>query len=449
MCYLEFGIMLDPADATVFPSEFDDTEAMLGSVNPIIKQHNVRTILNFYTNVEINQKPGRIYRVRERERLKEIQAGFDIHSLGSFADFALIKLEPIDHSYDAGHRNSDRLDASHDRLQRLQPIPYVDYQGQWVDLSLYLAVNFTYKIDKIKDPGAFIGDRGYELQFRWWQSNGSSFRLFDLPHELRTMIYMHYIGGDAYPRVLQSSRGRFVSMQVSKQDIQCWHKDSLYGPDSRKPPRVSAEARFRGPNGALLAVCRDVGREASYVLWNNTRKCFIWSDMQLNRIFDYVFFPNSPAVNAYYALKHIHLAFSMTEFCKFFGATFFWGGLDEEIWENEDGRNAPEVLKILPQLNRLEVAFPSPATEARVSMSLFSTPWQCQLLIVDAILTYAFSHIKHIPNVQFCGAIKKTTKAKWAQILRDEKSGMSQQKQIDMEIERLEGLERSYMWIDG
>lgn len=166
----------------------------------------------------------------------------------------------------------------------------------------------------------------------------------------------------------------------------------------------------------------------------------------MHRVFDYVFFPNSPAVDAYFALKHIHLAFCMTEFCEFFGARLFW--LEEEPEDDDDMKHSPGVLKILPQLNHLELAFPSPATEAAIDFNYVSQPWKCQLLIVDTILTFAFPYIKHIPEVELCGAIKNTTKGKWTRILREDKGGIPHQEQIEMEIKRLEDTVRNRFWSD-
>lgn len=433
---------------------------MIRVANQIASRHNVKNILNFRSNVTITARLGLRQKLQEVNGNETDELVFEIYALGKGSECVLMKIDKVHHGCDHRSPNGRGPGSTDAVLQRCEVVALVKAGNVWMDLSSYLAINFTSGFDALETLDrhrALVGDRGYDTQFRWWQSNGRAFRLLDLPGELRTTIYKHYIGDDAFPHVVSSSptdqlqiQHRRVSMQISKVHLEHHRALSLYGPDPRDSPSANARGeRFRGPDGALLAVCRQVGKEVSHVLWNDTRKCFIWWAAEMDRFFEYIFLPNSPAADPFLALKHIHLALCMVSFCELFEVVCLFENSPEDYLDDGDYEKcSTTVFETLPLLRCLELEFASPVIEAIVEQDNVFKAWQCQVPIVDTILAYAFRTIKKIPNVKLCGAIKNRTKAKWDRIFLDEKNGISHKEEIDREIERWESVGIDDPWND-
>lgn len=96
----------------------------------------------------------------------------------------------------------------------------------------------------------------YEQQQLWWESTGQSFRLFDLPLELREVLYLQIIG----PVVLPDS---YNSRLVLGQGLS-------YG-DPKRPGR-NCDPDIEPPNMTIMRVSKKVRDEASLVAHRDTFK---------------------------------------------------------------------------------------------------------------------------------------------------------------------------------
>jgi hypothetical protein len=133
-------------------------------------------------------------------------------------------------------------------------------------------------------------------------------------------------------------------------------------------------------------------------------------------------------------LSRIHLDFGVNEYLSFLGIR-----IEPHIHLHASVRNS-YPLKSIKRLKRVEMFFCGPYRE-----SAYLNPWYmfhlrrrhdlwfrddenfanmpirpCQAVILDWILTLAFSVIKDIPKVQLAGSVKKYTKEKCHYIVEHE-----------------------------
>ncbi|KAJ9668591.1 GTPase-activating protein S13 [Coniosporium apollinis] len=66
---------------------------------------------------------------------------------------------------------------------------------KWVDLEAWLSV---LPPSRAGLDARRLGAQEYELQFRWWATNGKVFRLTDLPQELRDILLIHVLGSTIF-----------------------------------------------------------------------------------------------------------------------------------------------------------------------------------------------------------------------------------------------------------
>ncbi|KAG9189067.1 hypothetical protein G6011_05935 [Alternaria panax] len=74
----------------------------------------------------------------------------------------------------------------------------------------------SYKSTHILSDGrGLIGEKGVKAQRKWWKLNGKHFRLFDLPAEVRMMIFEFALGPRIYPLGTDHSYSRHFSCSHS------------------------------------------------------------------------------------------------------------------------------------------------------------------------------------------------------------------------------------------
>lgn len=107
------------------------------------------------------------------------------------------------------------------------------------------------------DEGAMkFSENQYEEQLLWWKSNKQSFRLLDMPGELRDAIYLQIIGPTILPdlHASQTVSGRGLSYGRAT------------GSQKHCDPNIEA------PNMAIMRVNRQVWREVSHVAARDSQK---------------------------------------------------------------------------------------------------------------------------------------------------------------------------------
>ncbi|KAK6435054.1 hypothetical protein LTR95_008765 [Oleoguttula sp. CCFEE 5521] len=213
------------------------------------------------------------------------------------------------------------------------------------------------RIDKPKRRYAAL-----DKQAEWWSVNGQSFKLLDLPGELRESIFQFALEGEieVYPATAKSNRRR-------------WR--------ARKPE----------PTIGLLRTNRQVYEEASGVFYRR-RLIKVANPMVLRHTLKNTRFATR--------VQKLELSLNHYDFLRFFG-------LDRDYPEDRlvyKHRSCAGMLRNV-QLTSLELRFVSPGT---------TTSWNwldeaCQEIVVGWILGAAWEHVKGHPVV-LTGHIKTVQK---------------------------------------
>ena len=228
----------------------------------------------------------------------------------------------------------------------------IRYMERWTPVSSYL--NQLQPPIDWNDPGRFSENENktyrWQQQWRWWQINKKTFRLLDLPSEIREMIYGFSFGPivEPYP--------------TSK---------------ARRLGQNTGFIRTRKPNASLLMTCRKVYVEASSILFVYT-PFFVQHFGVLGTLM--------ARREQRSRIRQLKLALTHDEFFRFFG-----GRLDGNGGKNLPSRAAGGLRHM--KLDRLElrVAAPSITTETR---------WldaACQKTVVDWILDAAWPLVRGHP----------------------------------------------------
>ncbi|KAK5130784.1 hypothetical protein LTR08_001674 [Meristemomyces frigidus] len=232
------------------------------------------------------------------------------------------------------------------------------HMGEWKTVAEFVSL---LRPQPDRDSALSSPHGGYSHQSNWWRANGESFRLFDLPAEIRERIYRHALGVrvEPYPTALARRRGRYNT--VIKQ---------------------------RNPNSGILRVNRQVHDEASHVLFTHT-PFFVEQRGVLRKLFQ-----NVPQFKL---IRRLELALSHYDFFKVFGFQF------SENVQIIHQRSTQALRQMDLKHLELIIAAPSLTTE---------TPWfdgACQTLIVDWILEAAYPWLRGHP-VKISGYAKSRQK---------------------------------------
>lgn len=171
------------------------------------------------------------------------------------------------------------------------------------------------------------------------------------------------------------------------------------------------------PNTNLLLVNKWIHQEALEAGWNGTVKCFTDS-----KNFTAVVDSEVGAAKHFNVLGRIDLSFTMREWLRFFGIKT---DPNLSLRQKKHESFGPHLAR-LASTARLSIRFRDPDD------GWADHPWgqavqmtACQSVMIDWIMTFAFSHIKHIAFINLTGCIKKPQKQKWESLLERERTGVT------------------------
>jgi hypothetical protein len=247
-----------------------------------------------------------------------------------------------------------------------------------------------------------------ERQQIWWDNmrkhKGKCFPVMSLPKDVRLELYQHILGSFIYPH------SQSVRLMDSTSD---WAYHDLVVLGHNANCRI-----FRGN--------KQMRREAMDAGWVGTTKYFKDSDC-----FRHIMWATPPPKVNW--LTKIHLDFGMNQHFAMLGVY-----VNPGIHINADLCAGP-LLKEIKSLKDLTLEFPDPYKDHHNHLRwnpwsawiyhMGTTvqnhyqgmrEWPCANTMTDWILTFAYPHIKHIPNIRLVGYIKTVVKAKWMRLLNNE-----------------------------
>ncbi|KAF2657870.1 hypothetical protein K491DRAFT_594063 [Lophiostoma macrostomum CBS 122681] len=301
--------------------------------------------------------------------------------------------------------------------------------GTWKPLEAWLL-----GVTEYMDCGS---TRSLSSQRIWWERNGKTFRLMDLPAEVRANVFEHILGSPIYLRTaLNSSTGQNVVTFRPGKGAADYHstihwENSYAYEEAEKFPRIATSyskgRNVRLANMNIFLVNKQIRDEALKSGWEGT-----WKHFSLRYILkDVLQCPNPPT--EFNWLSRIELHLSASGFIGLFGVEVY-----PEIHIDASCSYGHLLQRIL-NLKQLRLRFRSPydgpqanpwrdyVQHRRYADVIQSDPrckdmvkFPCQRILVDYILTFAFPFIKHVPNIYLAGCIKSKQKADWDRIFATE-----------------------------
>ena len=269
-------------------------------------------------------------------------------------------------------------------------------------------------------------DEGYSQQFQWWQENGKSFPLLDLPAELLRTMLLHLLGTTAYcPDCLDFFRKSvYFRGFLDKRGYEFHVSLPLLPSEQRTRPE-----NIPPVNEAVMLLNRFTHQVATEVLAEDTVKVVCQP-----HLFRKLLCSRSPELDLA-CLRHVKLCMGYNDFFSFFLVNVH---RDPGIFASYDAG----LLARLPQLRSLELYFDALKAD-------FANPWSsadlsnrgrkftagrlpCQKVLADWILAYAYRYLRLVPEVKLSGYIKTSVRQKWERIL-----GSSRRGESDAEVEKL------------
>lgn len=240
-----------------------------------------------------------------------------------------------------------------------------------------------------------VGSHGYDRQAKWWRMNGGTFRITELPAEIRIEIYKLYIGhGSKLFHKDRLERHKFVALYGSHTTLSERPYYCICPLEHDICTGISTDTFVN-----LFLVCKSLYKDARIVVWENTWLSFYdGSDLggfglrTVPGVRERTFLPRLVNTLGLSVLRKLEL-FLQREMLEYFFINF-------RIDSTATGASilsAPSILSGLEQLNLV-----LPYNRVR-----------CQQLWVDWILTCAFHYIKHFPKVSLAGYIKRSTREIW------------------------------------
>ena len=267
-------------------------------------------------------------------------------------------------------------------------------------------------------PAQTLTGKGYhKLQWQWWQTITKTFRLMDLPKELREIVMLYALGKRVHIEITMNPdpSGREVEGTTISITQSCSFDDPQCRPfgirDTTLPDAIPAT------NMGMLYLNKDLRARALDILRFDTTKC-------CDKIYQLqcIIKPSIPRDFTQY-VRRLELSFTNAEYRSFFGVRVApFNTIQEHI-----AKPTASILLQLPHLQRLDLFFRSTITLENSAWAgvrredfpemVLTNRYPCQKPWVAWVMTFAFKHIRHIPKVILKGYVKTESKKYWEGVL--------------------------------
>ncbi|KAH7384707.1 hypothetical protein BKA66DRAFT_416504 [Pyrenochaeta sp. MPI-SDFR-AT-0127] len=290
----------------------------------------------------------------------------------------------------------------------------------------------------------YVWDNEYDMRFKdmqydeqrlWWDTNGMTFRLLDLPAEMREAIYLQNIGPVVVPK-LRSVGNLLPRVTLG---FGSTHKERSRDGSNRDPD-------VHRPNMNIMRVSKQVMEEATRIAYSDTTKRFralggrgtlpvelgTESPSLVHTILAGVknFSPHATF------LRHVQLEMSAVQYFSFIG---FFPTVSKPLRRVRPGLETINMLKTFSALQDLDFRFISPKHPDAVC------PWHlasggngnekhsCQKVWIDFFFVFAFRSLKTLQDsnqalrskgvkgltFSLSGCVKNSTRKYWQRVLND------------------------------
>ncbi|KAF1936167.1 hypothetical protein EJ02DRAFT_459764 [Clathrospora elynae] len=269
----------------------------------------------------------------------------------------------------------------------------------------------------------------YEEQRKWWSSTSQSFRLLDLPAEMREAIYLQIIGPIVVPDVITYPKKKvIIGTGLS------------IGDESRTG--LNSDPDVKGPNMRIMLVCKQVLAEATTVAHRDTTKRFTtlgskrgdpYADERMGPQSTAGVIWGSATRFAPHAafLRHIQLEMSAAQYFEFIGIRPRTGS---PLLTGQHSALHIGTLRRFTALKTLDFRFISPkhkdarcpwaTTGFAMAAPRLLTTHSCQKKWIRWFFVFAFPSLqllKTSKGVKFSlsGCVKTSTRTYWERVLND------------------------------
>ncbi|KAH4195343.1 hypothetical protein HBH70_188000 [Parastagonospora nodorum] len=270
----------------------------------------------------------------------------------------------------------------------------------------------------------------YEKQQAWWKNNGQSFRIFDLPQELRDAVYLQMVGPVVLP---DTHHGRVVI-----------GKGLSYGSAERLGRNRDAD--IDRANMTVMRVCKAFREEATIVANRDTYKRLrqVAHTRAYNKICQpFNAIPNilaSIISNPPHALFLRNIQLEMSAAAYFASINIVPGHNDP--FASQVGAFELRNLTRFPALRNLDFRFISPKHPgalcpwAKADGTSVHGAHACQKIWIDWLFTLAWRTLRtlgasHPVRYTLSGCVKTSTKLLWERLLNDAHTDQT----VDMQAE--------------
>jgi hypothetical protein len=241
----------------------------------------------------------------------------------------------------------------------------------------------------------------------WWKKMDKSFRILDLPAELREYVLLEVLGGQIRPHVAPVYGNNDTTVVLGSK-----HSNPVYERMTYYERWCYSEGYLNGllyPNYAIFSVSKQIREEALSVGWQGTEKYFYCP----HRFQDVLSCTQVPLAEKW--LSKVTLVLDIVKLFELFGLAATDTGPSPFT---QIPHVAADLLATNTQIEVLSIDFPNPHVSNQSPWYSFDGRFGCYMDFIDWILIAAFPYIKHIPTIELRGAIKSATKRAWDTIFR-------------------------------
>ena len=274
----------------------------------------------------------------------------------------------------------------------------VGIPGHWMSLENWLSK----KLSSLQ--------RSRSEQQKLWSTDRDTFRLLDLPYEIRALIYEYITGPYVWPRL--ADRGQ--SLEIFGQSMWQYSQGHQYmcNPGGHRPPNLSN----------IQFVSKQIRTEFHKIAMTSTTPHFLHSSTLVDVV---------PFLHGNW-LHRISLGFPNYFY-------FYFLGFDSDRRMRHSSQAPIQILRKIPTLTHLDLHFQvSRYANTPHENHIHSTshdPWNlwahnrtneisCQKVLLDWFFTIALETLRGIRFVTMSGHVKYSTRAKWEAIFDDERNGI-------------------------